>query len=94
MLDPKIRELIKRKSQANPLQGAPRIHGIYVSQTTVARYLVRTRKPPSQTWRTFLENNPGRSSPLISLQCRPRPFEYYFFWSCSVTIAGKSSTRM
>ena len=50
-------------SQANPLWGAPRIHGellklgIAVAQSTVARYLPRLRKPPSQTWRTFLENH-------------------------------------
>lgn len=60
-LDPKIRLLIKRMSQANPLWGAPRIHGellklgIEVSETTVSKYLIRERKPPSQTWRTFLE---------------------------------------
>ena len=62
-LDPKIRLLIKRMSQANPLWGAPRIHGellklgIEVSETTVSKYLIRTKKPPSQTWRTFLENH-------------------------------------
>ena len=50
-------------SQANPLWGAPRIHGellklgIEVSQATVAKYMVRSRKPPSQTWRTFLANH-------------------------------------
>ena len=32
------------------------IFGIEVSQTTVAKYMVRYRKPPSQTWRTFLDN--------------------------------------
>jgi transposase InsO family protein len=48
--------------QANPLWGAPRIHGellklgIAVAQSTVARYLPRPGKPPSQTWRTFLTN--------------------------------------
>jgi hypothetical protein len=52
-----IRDLIRRMSQANPLWGAPRIHGellklgIAVAQSTVARYLPRLRKPPSQTWR-------------------------------------------
>jgi transposase InsO family protein len=62
-LDLKIRLLIKRMSQANPLWGAPRIHGellklgIEVSETTVSKYLIRTNKPPSQTWRTFLENH-------------------------------------
>ena len=43
--------------------GAPRIHGellklgIEVAQSTVAKYVRRTRKPPSQTWRTFLSNH-------------------------------------
>jgi len=50
-------------SLANPLWGAPRIHGelrklgLELSQTTVAKYMVRERKPPSQTWRTFLNNH-------------------------------------
>jgi hypothetical protein len=49
-------------SLANPLWGAPRIHGeplklgIAVAQSTVARYLPRFRKLPSQAWRTFLTN--------------------------------------
>ena len=58
-----IRDLIRRMSQANPLWGAPRIHGellklgIEVAQSTVAKYLERQRKPPSQTWGTFLANH-------------------------------------
>ena len=54
-----VRELIRQMSTANPLWGAPRIHGellklgIQISQATVAKYMVRHRKPPSQTWRTF-----------------------------------------
>jgi transposase InsO family protein len=50
-------------SLANPRWGAPRIHGellklgIQVSQATVAKYIVRHRKPPSQNWRTFLKNH-------------------------------------
>jgi hypothetical protein len=31
--------------------------GIDVGQTSVAKYMVRVRKPPSQTWRTFLDNH-------------------------------------
>ncbi|OFV99168.1 MAG: hypothetical protein A3H28_01575 [Acidobacteria bacterium RIFCSPLOWO2_02_FULL_61_28] len=48
---------------ANPIWGAPRIHGellklgIEVSETTVATYMPRNRKPPSQTWRAFLKNH-------------------------------------
>lgn len=50
-------------SRDNVGWGAPRIHGelrmlgIDVSQSTVAKYMVRHRKPPSQTWRTFLDNH-------------------------------------
>ena len=53
-------------SEANPLSGAPRIHGellklgIEVCQGTVAKYMVRHRRPPSQTWRTFLANHIGQ----------------------------------
>ena len=58
-----IRDLIRSMSLANPLWGAPRIHGellklgMEVCQATVAKYMVRQRKPPSQTWRTFLNNH-------------------------------------
>jgi transposase InsO family protein len=58
-----VRDLIRRMSRANPLWGAPRIHGELVklgfdiSQPTVARYMVRHRKPPSPTWRDFLNNH-------------------------------------
>jgi putative transposase len=57
-----IRELIRQMSIANPLWGAPRIHGemlklgIEVSQATVGRYMLRRHGPPSPTWRTFLRN--------------------------------------
>ena len=58
-----IRQLIREMSIANPLWGAPRIHGellklgIDVGQTTVAKYMERRRRPPSQGWRTFLHNH-------------------------------------
>src|SRR3984957_15534943 len=58
-----IRGLIRNMSHANPLWGAPRIHGellklgIAVARSTVAKYLPRPRKLPSQTWRTFLTNH-------------------------------------
>lgn len=58
-----IRKLIREMSLANPFWGAPRIHGellklgINVSQTTVAKYMARPRRPPSQGWRTFLINH-------------------------------------
>jgi hypothetical protein len=58
-----IRQLIRAMSIANPLWGAPRIHGellklgIDVGQTTVAKYMARGREPPSQGWKTFLRNH-------------------------------------
>ena len=50
-------------SIANPLWGAPRIHGellklgVEVGQTSVAKYMARRRGPPSQGWKTFLRNH-------------------------------------
>ena len=60
---PEVRALIRRMSRENPGWGAPRMHGellklgIHIGETSVSKYLVRSRKPPSQTWRTFLENH-------------------------------------
>ena len=53
-------------SQTNPRWGAPRIHGellelgIDVCQATVATYMMRRRRAPSQTWRTFLTKPVGQ----------------------------------
>ena len=59
-----VRDLIRRMSVANPLWGAPRIHGellkigIHVAESTVAKYMPQCpRKPPSQSWKTFLANH-------------------------------------
>jgi len=63
MVTPEVRELIRKMSRENPLWGAPRIHGellklgIDISETSVGKYMVRSKKPPSQSWRTFLENH-------------------------------------
>jgi transposase InsO family protein len=62
-VSPETRKLIRQMSRENPLWGAPRIHGellklgIDIGETSVGKYMVRGRKPPSQTWRTFLENH-------------------------------------
>src|SRR5207237_566907 len=58
-----IAQLVRTMARANPLWVAPRIHGellklgFDVSQRTVARLMPRRPKPPSQTWRTFLQNH-------------------------------------
>ena len=67
MMRPKVerelRGLIRRMSSENPLWGAPRIHGellmlgLEVAQSTVSKYMVRGRRPPSQSWKTLLQNH-------------------------------------
>jgi putative transposase len=58
-----IRALVREMATANPLWGAPRIHGelrtlgVDVSERTVSRLLKRCPRPPSQTWRTFLRRS-------------------------------------
>jgi putative transposase len=58
-----IRELIRKIALANPLWGSPRVHGellklgIRISERTVARLMPKRKQPPSQTWRTFLDNH-------------------------------------
>jgi transposase InsO family protein len=60
-----VRRLTREMARANPLWGAPRIHGellklgFAVSERTISRLMRRRRSPPSQTWRTFLENHRG-----------------------------------
>jgi hypothetical protein len=62
-IDRGLRDLIQRMSRENPLWGASRIHGellmlgFEVAQSTVSKYMARPSKPPSQTWRTFLQNH-------------------------------------
>jgi transposase InsO family protein len=63
-VSPEIRDLVRKMLEANPLWGAPRIHGellklgIEISERTVSNLISPLRiKPPSQTWRTFLKNH-------------------------------------
>jgi hypothetical protein len=66
----KIRRLIEGMVAANPLWRAPRIHGelkmlgIEISERTVSRILRTLRRPPTQTWKTFLHNHLGQ---LVSI---------------------------
>jgi hypothetical protein len=58
-----IRDLVRQMCSENATWGVPRIHseilllGYDVSESSVANYMNRDRKPPSQTWRTFLDNH-------------------------------------
>jgi transposase InsO family protein len=67
-----IRALVTRMAAANPLGGAPRIHGellklgLEVAERTVSRLMPKRRTPPSQTWRTFLANH---VRDLVAIDC-------------------------
>jgi hypothetical protein len=62
-IETELRALIRWISIENPIWGAPRIHGeliklgFAVAQSSVAKYMVKRRGPPSQGWRTFLRNH-------------------------------------
>jgi transposase InsO family protein len=61
-----IRKLIRTVTTANPLWGAPRIHGellklgFKISERTVSRLMPKRHKEPSQSWKTFLSNHVGQ----------------------------------
>lgn len=62
-IDRELRDLLRRMCEENSLWGAPRIHGellklgFHVAQSTVSKYMLRERTPPSQGWKTFLLNH-------------------------------------
>src|ERR1039458_6610842 len=63
LIEADLRALIRQMSVENPLWGAPRIHGellklgFEVAQSSVAKYMVKQHRLPSQGWRTFLRNH-------------------------------------
>jgi hypothetical protein len=62
-IEAELRALIRQMSRENLLWGAPRIDGellklgFELAQSSVAKYMVKQRGPPSQGWRTFLRNH-------------------------------------
>jgi putative transposase len=65
-IEQEVRVLIRRMSRENPTWGVPRIQaelhllGYELAESTVAKYRVRRRKPPSQAWKSFLRNHAGQ----------------------------------
>src|SRR5215468_5356278 len=65
-----IRKLVQTMADANPLWGAPRIHGellklgVAISERTISRLMPKRRTEPSQTWKSFLSNHVGQ---LVSI---------------------------
>jgi transposase InsO family protein len=74
-----LRKLIGEMSRANPLWGAPHIHGellklgFEIAQSTVARYMCRGPWPPSQGWRTFLKNHIDGIAAIMSFGVTANP---------------------
>src|SRR5215813_636021 len=74
------RELIRTLSRENVGWGAPRIHsellklGIKISEASVSKYMIRHPKPPSQTWRTFLNN---QAAQLVSVDFFTVPTAFF-----------------
>jgi len=101
-----LRRLIGDMAEANPLWGAPRVLselvklGLSVSERTVSRLMPRRRRPPSQTWRTFLQNHasalvaldfPWKVTPRVLLHDRDAIFDDAF--RRSVTALGLTDVR-
>ena len=83
-VDQELRDLIRRMSEENPLWGAPRIHGellklgFDVAQSTVSKYMLRGRRPPSQGWKTFLRNHADGIAAIDFLVVPTLTFECLF----------------
>jgi transposase InsO family protein len=83
-VDRELRNLIHRMCAENPLWGAPRIHGellklgFTVAQSTVSKYMLRGRKPPSQGWKTFLQNHADGIAAIDFLVVPTLTFERLF----------------
>lgn len=79
-------QLIREMSRANPLWGAPRIHGellklgIDVAQSTVAKYMARRGRGPSQSWKTFLRNHAAGIAAMDFLVVPTVGFRQLFVW--------------
>src|SRR5881396_1164476 len=98
-VDAAIKALVRRMAAANPLWGAPRIHGellklgIDVAERTVSRLLPKRPSPPSQTWRTFLTNH---VRDLVSIDFFTVPtarLRVLFYYRQGAAEAGRTVTR-
>src|SRR3984885_14394773 len=83
-IDTELRALISRMSTENLLWGAPRIHGellklgFEVAQSSVAKYMVKRRGPPSQGWGTFLGNHEPDIAPMALFVVPPLGFDLLY----------------
>jgi hypothetical protein len=81
-------------SDSQPALGCPRIHGellklgISISERTVSRLLHRRHKPPSQPWRTFLDNHVNELVSVDFFTVPTAPSGSFSFWWCWLTVGG------
>jgi len=93
-VSPHVVALIERMAVANPFWGAPRIHGellklgIEISERTVSRLMPKNRKPPSQTWKAFLNHHVKDLVSIDFLPCRRLLFGSCSSWWCWLITAG------
>lgn len=94
------RDLIWMMSRNNPRWGASRIHGellklgIEITEPTVAKYMVRHRKPGSQSWRTFLDNDVKSIMSVDFFVVPTIRFEIlYVFWCWHTTAVAFSTSE-
>jgi hypothetical protein len=91
-----IRDRVRKMANANATWGSPRIHGellklgIKISEPTVARLMPKKRNPPSQTWRTFLDNHLKDLVSIDFLWFPPPPFASCLSSLFLLMIAGAS----
>ena len=95
-IDRALRDLIQQMSRENPLWGASRIHGellmlgFEVAQSTVSKYMARPSKPPSQTWKTFLQNHTEAIAAIDMCVVPTLTFDRLFLHSWFWVMAGDS----
>jgi len=91
-VDPELRSLIRKMATANPLWGAPRVHGellklgLEISESTVSRWMPKSRKTPSPSWRAFLENHLGD---LVSIDFFAVPTARFRVLFCLLVLSHK-----
>jgi hypothetical protein len=89
-----LRALIPRMSIENPLWGAPRIRGellklgFEIAQSSVGKYMVKRRGPPSQGWRTFVRNH---APDIVSMDLFAVPVTEAFPWDDAPAISHPGS---
>jgi len=88
-----------QRIKENPLWGAPRIHGellrlgFEVAESTVSKYMIKHRGPPSQTWRTFLRNHADAIAAVDLCVVPTLTFECLFAFLVAMVADGFSGSR-